>query len=100
MRAKTSKAKAPKPKTAADRLADLAERHVRALEVGKAGYHEADEALDQISALVPAGTEIQVGKATFVLVDRFAQSSKVGYGGAARRYRLDEKKASDVTGRI
>jgi len=38
----------------------------------------------------------QVGR----LIDRFAEKSKVGYGGAARRYEVEISRAEDVTKRL
>jgi hypothetical protein len=83
-------------------FAGLAERHLRALEAGKAGYKAADQLLDElITAGAPVGQPIQLRSGEVVTIkDRFANTNKVGYGGAARRYEIDVERAKDITAKL
>lgn len=80
----------------------LMERHLRALEAGKAGYKAADLALDDaIAAGAPVGEPIKLASGEVVRIkDRFANTNRVGYGGAARRYEVDVERAEDITRKL
>lgn len=88
------------PKKRISRLGKKCLEHARALEVGKAGYRKADQLLDEIAAEAEAGALIRAGDVTFVLVDQFETKTKVSSGLSVRRYKLEEAKASDVTGKL
>lgn len=95
--AKTAKAKTPGPA----KLRKLAQRHLRGLEVGKAGYKDADAAMDELAALVPAGTVIPISRELdVVIVDQYEGKNAVSSGLKIRRYVLKEQRAADVTGKL
>jgi hypothetical protein len=81
-------------------------RQQRALEVGKAGYKESDECLEQLEAELKAG-RIMEGEAFPLgngqiarLNDRFKDKSKVGAGLSVRRYEVEIETATDITNKL
>jgi hypothetical protein len=82
--------------------ADLITKQQRALKSGKAGYKKSDAKLDKLEALIKAG-ELKLDEWVKLpngdegrVIDRFATTNKVGYGGAARRYEVEVRSADGV----
>lgn len=74
---------------------DLIAKQQRALKTGKAGYKKSDAKLEKLEGLISAG-ELKLGEWVKLpngdegrVIDRFAETNKVGYGGAARRYEVE-----------
>jgi len=93
-----SKSATKKPESAGD----LITKQQRALKSGKAGYKKSDAKLDKLEALISAG-ELQPGEWVKLpngdegrVIDRFAETNKVGYGGAARRFEVEVRGADGV----
>ena len=76
---------------------------LKAREVGKAGYKLADDLLEEIvsSGDVKAGDEIRLTKSeTVKLVDKFAETNRIGVGQGVNRFELKVSRAKDVTDKI
>ena len=95
-----AKSEAAKKKAAIKRKIRKA---VKARDVGKAGYKIADELLEEIvnSGDVKPGDEFRLNKSeTVTLVDRFAETNRIGVGQGVNRYELKVSRAKDVTEKI
>lgn len=78
-------------------------RHLKAREVGKAGYKTSDDLLEELvqSGDVKVGEEIRMTKSeTVTLVDRFAVTNRIGVGQGVNRYEFKVSRAKDVTEKI
>ena len=82
--------------------AELLARHLRSLEVGKAGYKDADAALDeyiQAGGPIDHPLTLRTGE-TATVVDQFANRNRVSSGLSVRRYQVEVERARAITGKL
>jgi len=84
------------------RAAQLLARHLRSLEVGKAGYKDADAALDEYIASggkIEQPVPLPTGE-TATVVDQFATRNRVSSGLSVRRYVVEVERATAITSKL
>ncbi len=80
-----------------EQLAKLITRQQRAIAAGKRGYKISDQLTDELALHMRDGRTVDLGKGRVGrLNDRFASASRVGYGGAVRRFEVEVTEAEDV----
>ncbi len=87
----------PKEKVSDDQLKKMVLRQQRAIAAGKRGYKLSDELTEQLCEHLKDGRSVPLGNGRVArMKDRFADTNKVGYGGAVRRFEVEVTEAEDV----
>jgi hypothetical protein len=80
-----------------DALKKLIVRQQRAIAAGKKGYKLSDTLTDQLSLHLAEGRAVEMGNGRVArLKDKFLTATRVGYGGAVRRYEVEVEDGGDV----
>jgi hypothetical protein len=88
------------PKTDAE-LVRLVVRQQRAIAMGKRGYKLSDQLTDELTKHMREGRAVPLALGCVArLKDKFAETNRVGYGGAVRRFEIEVSQAEDVTGKV
>jgi hypothetical protein len=88
---------AEKPELTDEALKKMILRQQRAIAAGKKGYKLSDELTDLLLEHMKDGRVVPLGNGRAArMKDRYADTNKVGYGGAVRRFEVEVKDAEDV----